>query len=56
MNSLSHNSLSKAVMATILQVAGASAISIGAGLIFIPAGVILAGVFAILFGLAAERK
>jgi hypothetical protein len=43
-------------MATILQVAGALGISIGASLIFAPAGLILAGVFALLFGLALERK
>jgi hypothetical protein len=43
-------------MATTLQILGASAISIGAGLVFIPAGLIIAGVFALLFGLAAERK
>jgi hypothetical protein len=43
-------------MATILQVTGALGISIGASLIFLPAGVILAGVFALLFGLALERK
>jgi hypothetical protein len=43
-------------MATILQVAGALGISIGASLIFVPAGLILAGIFALLFGLALERK
>jgi hypothetical protein len=43
-------------MATILQVLGALSISIGAGLIFPPAGLILAGVFSVLFGLALERK
>jgi hypothetical protein len=43
-------------MATTLQVIGATAISFGASLIFIPAGLIIAGVFALLFGLAAERK
>lgn len=43
-------------MATTLQVTGALGISVGAGLIFLPAGVILAGVFALLFGLALERK
>jgi hypothetical protein len=43
-------------MATILQVLGALSISIGAGLIFPPVGVILAGVFSLLFGLALERK
>jgi hypothetical protein len=56
MSNLFHNSLSRAVMATTLQILGASAISIGAGLIFIPAGLIIAGIFALLFGLAAERK
>jgi hypothetical protein len=43
-------------MATILQVLGALGISIGAALIFIPAGIILAGIFSVLFGLALERK
>jgi hypothetical protein len=43
-------------MATILQVLGALSVSIGAGLIFPPAGLILAGVFSVLFGLALERK
>jgi hypothetical protein len=43
-------------MATILQVLGALSISIGAGLIFPPVGVIFAGVFSLLFGLALERK
>jgi hypothetical protein len=43
-------------MATILQVLGALSISIGAGLIFPPLGIILAGVFSLLFGLALERK
>lgn len=56
MNSLSLNSLSKAVMATSLQVAGATAITIGVGLIYIPAGLIVGGIFLVLFGLAAERK
>jgi hypothetical protein len=43
-------------MATILQVLGALGISIGAGFIYPPVGIILAGVFALLFGLALERK
>jgi hypothetical protein len=43
-------------MATILQVIGAAAISIGAALMFIPAGVIIAGIFAVMFGLAMERN
>jgi hypothetical protein len=43
-------------MATVLQAAGAVAISIGAGLIFIPAGIIIGGVFAVAFGIALERN
>jgi hypothetical protein len=43
-------------MATILQVIGAAAISIGAALMFIPAGLIIAGIFALMFGLAMERN
>lgn len=42
-------------MAMIAQVSGATAIAVGAGLIFPPAGLIIAGVFAILFGIAIER-
>ena len=45
---------SKVVIAT--QVAGAIAVSIGVGLIFIPAGIIVGGLFAILFGIALERR
>lgn len=42
-------------MAIIAQVLGATAIAVGAGLIYLPAGVIIAGVFAVLFGIAVER-
>lgn len=42
-------------MAMIAQLLGATAIAVGAGLIFPPAGLIIAGVFAILFGIAIER-
>lgn len=45
---------SKSVIA--LQVAGAVLVSSGIGVIFPPAGIIIAGVFAILFGLALERR
>lgn len=44
------------MLATILQVAGASAITVGVALMFIPAGLIIGGAFAILFGLAIERR
>jgi hypothetical protein len=43
-------------MATILQVLGALGISIGAGFIYPPVGIILAGTFALLFGLAARKE
>jgi uncharacterized membrane protein len=39
-----------------LQIAGALAVTLGVGLMFIPAGLIVGGVFLVLFGLAAERK
>lgn len=43
-------------LVAVLQTAGAVTISVGIGMIFIPAGIIMAGVFAILFGLAIERR
>jgi hypothetical protein len=43
-------------MATALQVAGAAAIVVGLGLIWIPLGFIAGGVFALMFGLAIERQ
>jgi uncharacterized membrane protein len=39
-----------------LQIAGAVAVTLGVGLMFIPAGLIVGGVFLVLFGLATERK
>jgi hypothetical protein len=43
-------------MGTLLQIAGAVAVTAGVALIFVPAGLIIGGVFLVLFGLAAERK
>ena len=43
-------------MATILQVAGAVLISVGAALVWLPAGVIIAGDAVLVFGIAMERK
>lgn len=43
-------------IATSSQIVGAIAVSTGIGMIFIPAGIIVGGVFAILFGLALERR
>lgn len=40
----------------ITQVAGATAVSIGIGMMFIPAGIIAGGLFCILFGIALERR
>lgn len=42
-------------MSTILQVAGAIAITTGAALIFPPLGFIIGGVLAILIGLAVSK-
>lgn len=47
---------SKELMATILQVGGATTITLGIGLIWLPAGIVVGGVFALLFGLALERQ
>lgn len=44
------------MVANILQITGATAISAGVSLVFPPAGLIVAGIFAVLFGLSLERK
>jgi hypothetical protein len=43
-------------MGTSLQIAGAVSVTLGVALIFVPAGLIIGGLFLVLFGLAAERK
>jgi hypothetical protein len=43
------------MLANVLQISGIVAVAIGAGLIFVPAGIIAAGVGALAFGLALER-
>lgn len=43
------------MVANVLQIGGIAAVAIGAGLVFMPAGLIVAGVGAVLFGLALER-
>lgn len=43
-------------MSDIVQVSGAALVTIGAGLIFIPAGFIVGGILAILIGISLERK
>jgi hypothetical protein len=44
------------MLANILQIGGASLITVGAALIWLPAGLIVAGAFAILFGITLERR
>jgi hypothetical protein len=43
------------MIANVLQIGGLAAVAAGAALIFIPAGLIVAGVGCVLFGLALER-
>lgn len=42
-------------MAVVAQITGAVAVSVGIGMIFLPAGIIMAGLFSLLFGIAVER-
>jgi hypothetical protein len=44
------------MVATILQIVGVTVIAVGAGLIYPPLGVVLAGVGLTIFGLAMERS
>jgi hypothetical protein len=44
------------MIATILQGLGATVVSVGLGLWLPPVGIITAGMFMVLFGLALERK
>lgn len=44
------------MLATILQVTGVALVALGAGLFYPPLGIILAGVGALVFGIALERK
>lgn len=43
-------------MSDLIQIGGAVLITIGAGLIYVPAGLIVGGIFAILIGLSLERR
>jgi hypothetical protein len=43
-------------MASLIQIAGAILVSIGLGIIFLPAGMIMAGALAIVFGISLEKK
>lgn len=44
------------MLANSLQIGGATLITVGAALIWLPAGLIVAGSFAILFGISLERR
>ena len=44
------------MVANSLQIGGATLVTVGAALMWIPAGFIVAGAFAILFGLSLERR
>lgn len=44
------------MIATILQGLGATVVSVGLGLWLPPVGIVTAGIFLVLFGLALERK
>jgi hypothetical protein len=44
------------MLANILQVFGLVAVAVGAGLVYVPAGLMVAGVGSVLFGLALERE
>lgn len=48
--------MKNALIALTLQAAGATAISTGLFLVFPPAGIVIAGVFLLMFGLAIERR
>jgi hypothetical protein len=43
------------MLANVLQITGLAAVAVGAGLIFMPVGIIVAGAGLVLFGLALER-
>ena len=43
-------------MASLIQIAGAILVSVGLGVIFLPAGMIMAGALAIVFGISLEKK
>lgn len=44
------------MIATILQGLGAAVVSVGLGLWLPPVGIVVAGLFMVLFGVALERK
>ena len=43
-------------MASLIQIIGAVLVSVGVGIVFLPAGMIIAGALAIVFGISLEKK
>jgi hypothetical protein len=43
-------------MASSIQIVGALGISVGVGLVYLPAGIIVAGILALVFGISLEKK
>lgn len=48
--------MNRAAIILLMEVAGAMMVSAGAGLVFVPAGIIAAGAFLLAFAIAAERS
>ena len=48
--------MNRAAIILAMEVIGAAAVSVGAGLIFPPAGIIAAGMFLLVFAIAVERS
>lgn len=53
---MSRDSMRSRAATIVLQVLGATIVSTGVGLVFVPAGITLAGAFMILFAVAIERN
>jgi hypothetical protein len=43
-------------MASLVQIIGAFLVSVGVGIVFPPAGIVIAGALAIVFGISLEKK
>ena len=43
-------------MASSIQIIGALTVALGVGLVYLPAGIIVAGILALVFGISLEKK
>jgi hypothetical protein len=43
-------------MASSIQIIGALSVAVGVGLVYLPAGIIVAGILALVFGISLEKK